>query len=103
MKLTVTGDTTGSRGTFGFSQGYAYQLNTLAAGYLGSGGAIASRTTGLNNTVKDITKQRDAFSERLTDIEKRYRDQYTALDTSIASMNTTASFLTQQFAAMAKA
>jgi flagellar hook-associated protein 2 len=103
LKLTVAGDTIGSRGTFGFSQGYAYQLNTLAAGYLGSGGAITSRTTGLNNTVKDITKQRDAFAERLTDIEKRYRAQYSALDTSIASMNTTASFLTQQFAAMAKA
>jgi flagellar hook-associated protein 2 len=103
LKLTVTGDNTGSRGSFGFSQGYAYQLNTLAAGYLGSSGAIASRTTGLNNTVKDITKQRDAFSARLTDIEKRYRAQYSALDTSIASMNTTASFLTQQFAAMAKA
>jgi flagellar hook-associated protein 2 len=103
LKLTITGDTIGSRGTFGFSQGYAYQLNTLAAGYLGSTGAIASRTTGLNTTVKDITKQRDAFSARLTDIEARYRAQYTALDTSIASMNTTASFLTQQFAAMAKA
>jgi flagellar hook-associated protein 2 len=102
-KLTVTGDDIGSRGTFGFSQGYAYQLNTLAAGYLGSAGAIASRTTGLNTTVKDITKQRDAFAARLTDIEARYRAQYSALDTSIASMNTTASFLTQQFAAMAKA
>ncbi|WP_373988492.1 flagellar filament capping protein FliD [Duganella sp. BuS-21] len=100
LKLTVTGDTVGSRGSFGFSQGYAYQLNTLSAGYLGSAGAITSRTTGLNNTVKDITKQRDAFAERLTDIEKRYRAQYSALDTSIASMNTTASFLTQQFAAM---
>ncbi|RZT09032.1 flagellar hook-associated protein 2 [Duganella sp. CF402] len=103
LKLTVTGDTIGSRGTFGFSQGYAYQLNTLASGYLGSTGAIASRTTGLNNTVKDITKQRDTFSARLVDVEARYRAQYTALDTSIASMNSTASFLTQQFAAMAKA
>jgi flagellar hook-associated protein 2 len=101
LKLTITGDTIGSRGTFGFSQGYAYQLNSLSAGYLGSTGAITSRTTGLNNTVKDITKQRDAFAARLTDIEARYRAQYTALDTSIASMNTTASFLTQQFAAMA--
>lgn len=102
LKLTIAGDTIGTRGTFGFSQGYAYQLNTLAAGYLGASGAISSRTTGLNNTVKDITKQRDAFSARLVDIEARYRAQYTALDTSIASMNTTASFLTQQFAAMAK-
>ena len=101
LKLTVTGDTIGSRGTFGFSQGYAYQLNTLATGYLGSAGAIASRTKGLNNTVADITKQRDAFSLRLVDIEARYRKQYSALDTAIASMNTTQSFLTQQFAAMA--
>jgi flagellar hook-associated protein 2 len=102
LKLSITGDRLGSRGTFGFSQGYAYQLNTLASGYLGAGGAITSRTTGLNNTVKDITKQRDAFSARLVDIEARYRAQYSALDTSIASMNTTASFLTQQFAALAK-
>ncbi|MES2161000.1 MAG: flagellar filament capping protein FliD [Pseudomonadota bacterium] len=102
LKLTITGDTIGSRGSFGFSQGYAYQLNALAAGYLGAKGAITSRTTGLNNSVKDISKQKDAFASRLTDIEARYRAQYTALDTSIASMNTTQSFLTQQFAAMAK-
>jgi flagellar hook-associated protein 2 len=101
LKLTVAGDDIGPRGTFGFSQGYAYQLNTLAAGYLGGTGAIASRTKGLNDTVKDITAQRDKFSARLVDIEARYRKQYTALDTMIASMNTTQSFLTQQFAAMA--
>ena len=100
LKLTITGDTVGSRGTFGFSQGYAYQLNTLATGYLGSSGAIAGRTKGLNDTVKDITKQRDAFSARLVDIEARYRKQYSSLDTLIASMNTTTSFLTQQLAAL---
>lgn len=100
LKLSITGDEIGSRGSFGFSQGYAYQLNTLAAGYVGSSGAIASRTTGLNNTVKDITKQRDAFSARLVDIEARYRAQYTALDTAIASMTTTQQFLTQQLAAL---
>ncbi|MYM26701.1 flagellar filament capping protein FliD [Duganella sp. CY15W] len=102
LKLTITGDSIGSRGSFGFSQGYAYQLNTLAAGFLGTSGTIASRTTGLNNSVKDITKQRDAFSARLVDVEARYRKQYSALDTTIASMNTTQSFLTQQFAALAK-
>lgn len=102
LKLTIAGDTIGSRGTFGFSQGYAYQLNTLAAGYLGAQGALTSRTKGLNDTVKDITKQRDAFSVRLVDIEARYRKQYSALDVMISNMNTTTSFLTQQLAAMAK-
>ena len=46
LKLTVAGDTLGNRGSFGFSQGYAYQLNTLATGYLGTNGAIPSRTKG---------------------------------------------------------
>ncbi|USX15858.1 flagellar filament capping protein FliD [Oxalobacteraceae bacterium OTU3CAMAD1] len=100
LKLTVAGDTIGLRGSFGFSQGYAYQLNTLAAGYLGSTGAINSRTKGLNDTVKDITKQRDAFSVRLVDIEARYRKQYSSLDVLISNMNTTTSFLTQQLAAL---
>lgn len=101
LKLTVKGDTLGARGTFGFSQGYAYMLNTLAAGYLGSSGTIASRTKGLNASVTDIATQRASFADRLTDIEKRYRTQYSALDTTIASMNSTQQFLTQQLAQLA--
>ncbi len=100
LKLTVAGDTTGSRGTFGFSQGYAYMLNTLSTGYLGSSGTIASRTKGLNASVADIAEQRADFSSRLTDIEARYRAQYTALDVTISSLNTTSTFLTQQLAAI---
>jgi flagellar hook-associated protein 2 len=102
LKIEVTGGAIGDRGTVGFSQGYAYQLNNLASSFLGSSGFISGRTTGLNATIKDIDKQKEAFSERLVDIEKRYRAQYTALDTSISSMSATSSFLTQQFAAMAK-
>jgi flagellar hook-associated protein 2 len=102
LKLDVTGGAAGARGTISFSQGYAYQLNNLTAGFLGAKGTIAGRTNGLNQSIKDIGKQSDAFSAKLVDIEKRYRAQYTALDTMIASMNTTTSFLTQQFAAMAK-
>ena len=101
LKLTIEGDTVGSRGTFGFSQGYAYQLNTLASNYLGGTGIIASRTSGLNDTVKDITAQRDKFSARLVDVEARYRKQYSALDTMIANLNATQSYLTQQLAALA--
>ena len=100
LKLTVAGDTTGARGTFGFSQGYAYQLNTLASGYLGAGGAITSRTKGLNDAVKDITTQREKFATRLVEVEARYRKQYSALDTMIANLNSTQSFLTQQLASL---
>lgn len=101
LKVTVDGGATGSRGTIGFSQGYAYQLTNMAASFLGSKGTLTSRTTGLNSSIKDVAKQKEDFNDRLVDIEARYRKQYTALDTTIASMNTTTSFLTQQFAALA--
>lgn len=102
LKIEVTGGATGDRGTVNFSQGYAHSLGALAASLLGSTGTITGRTNGLNATIKDIAKQKENFSERLSDIEKRYRAQYTALDKSISSLNATSSFLTQQFAALAK-
>ena len=102
LKLLVQGDTTGARGTVGFSQGYAYQLNNLASNYLGSSGYIAGETNGLNSSIADVASQVSDFKQRLTQIQANYEAQYTALDTTVSSLNTTASFLTQQFAAMAK-
>jgi flagellar hook-associated protein 2 len=101
LVLKVTGGTTGQRGTVGFSQGYAYQLNNMATGFLGTSGTIASETTGLNSSIKDVNSEETDFKARLVTIEANYRTQYTALDVTIASMNTTQTFLTQQFAAIA--
>jgi flagellar hook-associated protein 2 len=100
MKVEVTGGATGARGTVGFSQGYAYQLNNLTTLFLGAKGLIAGKTDGIGASIKDIAKQKEAFGLRLGDIEKRYRAQYTALDVSISSMSATSSFLSQQLASM---
>lgn len=100
LKLEIKGELTGTRGTVGFSQGYAYQMDNLAKSFLGAKGVINGRTSGLNESVKSIAKQKEAFSAKLVDIEMRYRKQYTALDTTLSSLSTTASFLAQQFAAM---
>ena len=100
LKIDVTGGAIGDRGTVGFSQGYAYQLNNLANNFLGASGLISNSTKGLTASISDIGKQKDAFSDKLADIEKRYRAQYTALDKAIAGMKSTADFLTQQFAAL---
>jgi flagellar hook-associated protein 2 len=100
LQLKISGGTQGDRGSVSFSQGYAYQLNSLAAGFIGTDGMITSKTTGLNGTVTSIQKQKDAFNVRLTAIEARYRTQFTTLDTMLSSMQTTQSYLTQQLAAI---
>jgi flagellar hook-associated protein 2 len=101
LQLNITGGTEGDRGSISFSQGYAFQLNTLAASFIGTDGMITSKTTGLNSSVTAIQKQKDAFNVRLAAIETRYRTQFTALDTMLSSMQTTQSYLTQQLAAIA--
>jgi flagellar hook-associated protein 2 len=101
LKLDITGGLAGDRGTVSFSQGYAYQLNNLAAALVGKDGLITGRTDGLNVTIKSVAKSRDAFTTRLEAMEKRYRAQFTALDTMLASMQSTSSYLTQQLAALA--
>ena len=61
---------------------------------------IASRTDGINRSIKDISKQTDALSARLQAIQARYPKQFTALDTSVASMQATSSYLTQQLSSL---
>ena len=98
LKLLIDGTTTGDRGKVNFSQGFAFQLNALTTSFLSSTGVIASNTNGINLSIKDIDRRRTDLQSRLADIEARYRAQFTALDTLIASMQSTQSFLTQQLA-----
>ena len=98
LVLDISGTTTGSRGTVTVGNGYGKALNQLINSFLDSGGVLTSRTEGINRSIQDIGKRRDALNSRLADVEKRYRAQFTSLDTLISSMNSTSTFLTQQLA-----
>ncbi|MBT9591256.1 MAG: flagellar filament capping protein FliD [Thiobacillus sp.] len=98
LKLQITGGGTGARGTVNFSRGYANQLEGLTGTLLSSAGPLSSRTEGINRSIESIGDQRDAFIRRLASTEKRYRAQFTALDSMLSNMNRTSSFLTQQLA-----
>jgi flagellar hook-associated protein 2 len=91
-KLFATSDT---------SKGYGYQMDVLIGKILSPVGILVDRTNSFGKSIKDIGTNRDTINERLVTVEKRYRAQYTALDTMIAKMTTTSNFLTQQLAAMA--
>lgn len=103
LKIQINGGTfgagaAGDRGTMNYSQGYAYTLNQLATSLLASDGLLAGRTTGINNSITDIGKQRDAMNTRLARMQANYTKQFTALDVMLSGMNTTMNFLTQQLA-----
>jgi flagellar hook-associated protein 2 len=80
------------------NKGIAVRFNELLDGLIGTDGLIPSRTSGINTSIKSLQKQSDALNLRLTQIEKRYRTQFTSLDTLMASMQQTSTYLTQQLA-----
>lgn len=95
LVLNITGGGTGTRGEIDFAHGFAAKLNKLIGNML-NGHLIDSRIDGINSTIKDIGSQRDTLNQRLADTEQRLRAQFTALDTTMASMTQTSTFLTQQ-------
>lgn len=100
LKLEITGATLGGRGTVNYSQGYAYQLEKLADNFLGSSGLLSSRTEGINSSIRSLDDRRDVLNRRLDEIEKRYRAQFTALDTMLGQLRSTGEFLTRQLASL---
>lgn len=102
LKITVSGGSTGARGNVQYTQGFAAQLDRLASSFLGENGLITSRTDGINSSLKKLDSDKIRIQDRLSKLQKQYQDQFTKLDVTMSSMNSTASTLTQQLAGLAK-
>ena len=98
MGILINGGALGGRGVLNYSQGYATILSNWSTAVLASDSIIAARTEGIDRSITDIGNRRTDLEARLVNIEKRYRAQFSALDTMLSSMNSTSSFLTQQLA-----
>ncbi|MCL2075338.1 MAG: flagellar filament capping protein FliD [Betaproteobacteria bacterium] len=68
---------------------------------VGTGGRIDSSRDSINSSIRMLEKQAEAMEKRMELVEARYRAQFTALDTLVAKMNSTSSWLAQTLAGMA--
>ena len=100
LALLIAGGALGARGNVTFSQGYAFQLGQYLDSVLGNNGSLTARTNGIDSSIKSLDQRQAQLEARLVQVEKRYRAQFSALDTMLSSMNTTSSFLTQQLASL---
>ncbi len=82
-------------------KGFAVRVDDLIEGFVGTDGMIDSVIQGVNSSIERVGDQREALQRRLEMIEKRYRDQFTALDTLMAQMTTTSDYLGRQLDALA--
>jgi flagellar hook-associated protein 2 len=82
------------------TQGFMTRFRNLGDSLLNQGGAIPTRETSLQSMLKSNGDSQTAMQNRLDQIQARLRKQYQALDTSMAQLNSTSNYLTQQLAAM---
>jgi len=101
LKSALETNFTGVSSLFGSSDGVATRLTKVTEEMLGSKGLFKTRTDGLNASISSMDKSMDRMELQLAQTEKRYRAQFTALDTMMTNMQNMSSYMTQQLAALA--
>ena len=87
-------------GTEDGSNGFGTQLAALVDTFTGTGGKLSNATAGVNATLKSLDTRYAATELTVEAKVARYRAQFTQLDVMMSQMNSTTSYLTQQFNAM---
>ncbi|MGS1012095.1 flagellar filament capping protein FliD [Rhodanobacter sp. UC4450_H17] len=85
---------------FGGDTGLAAQINSQLDQWVGSSGTLAGRTDSISQQLKSLKDQQATLDSRMADLTARYQAQFTALDTLMSKLNSTSSYLQQQFDAL---
>jgi len=84
----------------GGNTGFGTQVAALVGTYTVAGGKLSNATAGVNSTLKSLDTRYAATEVSVQAKVARYRAQFNQLDMMMAKMNSTTSYLTQQFASM---
>jgi flagellar hook-associated protein 2 len=87
---------------FSGTNGAGGKFDAYLGDVIGAGGLLQNRQDTLSTQLRKLADQQAALDKRIEVFTKRYRDQFTALDTLVAQLNQTGNFLTQQLDAAAK-
>lgn len=83
---------------FNSTTGFGTRFDTWSSAALAFDGAFANRTSSFNQTLTSLSNQRLALETRMASLEKMYRQQYSQLNVTLAGLNKTSSYLTEQLA-----
>ena len=81
----------------GKKTGITTTIGSNLTSWLSTTGIIKAATDGVSKTLNKLTKDYNAASDRIDAQVARYKEQFTQLDVLMTSLNSTSSYLTQQF------
>jgi flagellar hook-associated protein 2 len=94
---TLTANLSAVTGFFSGINGIANQLNGFITQYTQPGGLLDSIHQGLQSSLSDVANQQTALNARLATYSATLTKQYNAMDTAVALLKQTQTFLTAQF------
>jgi len=100
LKTELTKDPTGIKEMIvgdGKTTGITTKLATNLTSWLSSTGSIQSAKDGVSKTLNTLTEQYNSTNTRINNLIARYKAQFTQLDVTMNSLNSTSDYLTQQF------
>ncbi len=81
----------------GKASGITTVIGKNLTSWLSTTGIIQAAKDGVSKTLNNLTQQYNAASDRIDTLVARYKEQFTQLDVLMNSLNSTSSYLTQQF------
>lgn len=81
---------------------YGQSFSTAVTAFFGAEGTLSRRVETLNLSIKNFRDQQERLEFRVSNIERSYRRQFTALDTLISQMTVMSNYLAQQLAGLSQ-
>jgi flagellar hook-associated protein 2 len=85
---------------FNRANGFSAQLGAQLTTLVGDRGVLAGRTDSISQQLKDLGARQKSLDASMESLTARYQAQFTALDTLMSKLNSTSTYLTQQFDAL---
>jgi flagellar hook-associated protein 2 len=81
----------------GGTNGIATQINSLINSYTGTGGLLDTINQGLQTSLSSVSQQQTALTAELATYSATMTAQYNAMDTAVAALKETQTYLTAEF------
>lgn len=98
---TMKSNMQGVKELFSGDNGISKTIEATTTQFVKTGGILASATDSITRTLKSLEQQYESASARIDARAASYQKQFQQLDIMMAQMNSTSTYLTQQFSALA--
>jgi flagellar hook-associated protein 2 len=97
LNNALTANLTAVGNLLGGTNGIATQLNNLINQYTGPAGLLSSINQGLQTSLSNVSQQQTALQAELATYSATLTTEYNAMDTAVASLKETQTYLTAEF------